>query len=71
MRLSAAFDNATEQCVATLAGCDGIEDCVRFDSAESFRSWLQDLQARLEREHSAAVADPVLLPTGWPNRRLG
>jgi hypothetical protein len=71
MRLRTAYDNATKQFVATLAGCDGIEDHVRFDSREAFRAWLHALEARLEREHRDAAGDPVVLSTDWPGKRRG
>jgi hypothetical protein len=64
MRLRAAYDNATKQFVATLAAFDGNEDHVRFDSAEAFRSWLDDLEEQLEREQRTATTDPLVLPTG-------
>jgi hypothetical protein len=65
MRLYTAYDNATKQYVATLAGCDGVEEHVRFASAKAFRTWLGALEARLEREQNAA--DPAPLP----NRLVG
>jgi hypothetical protein len=60
MRLRTAYDNATKQFVATLAGFDGNEDHVRFDSAEAFRTWLQALEERLEREQRTAADDLVV-----------
>jgi hypothetical protein len=71
MRLRTAYDNATQQFVATLAAADGNEQELRFDSLGAFRAWLQALEARLEREQWNAAGDPVLLPTGWPDQRLG
>jgi hypothetical protein len=71
MQLRTAYDNATEQFVASLSASDGNGQELRFDSAETFRTWLQALEVRLEREHWTAAGDPVLLPTGWPNQRLG
>jgi hypothetical protein len=70
MRLRTAYDNATRQFVATLAGPDGNEQELRFESAEAFRTWLRALEVRLEREQWTAAGDPVLLSTGWPDKRL-
>ena len=67
MRLYTAYDNATKQFVATLAACNGIEEHVRFDSAKAFRTWLDALEVRLEREQRAAAREPARLPTSSPN----
>jgi len=70
IRLRTAYDNAAKQFVATLMASNGHEQHVRFDSADAFRAWLQALEIRLERARWTAAGDPVLLPTGWPHRRL-
>ena len=66
MRLCATFNSATKQCVATFARADGSESAAWFASAEAFRTWLEALEARVEREHRAAVGARMLLQTGSP-----
>jgi len=61
MHLRATYNNATKQFRATLAMSDGREDQVRFDSAAAFRSWLDTLEAQVEREQRIETGDSVLL----------
>jgi hypothetical protein len=71
LRLRTAYDNATKAFVATITASDGEEQCLRFDNAEAFRAWLLALETRLEQEHWTADGPPMLLPSGWPDKRLG
>jgi hypothetical protein len=71
MRLHTGYDNTTNEFVATITAPDGTEQQLRFDSMEAFRAWIHALEARLEREQWTAAGHPVLLPNGWPDKRLG
>jgi len=70
MRLCATYNNATKQFVATLAKCDGTEAHVWFASSEAFRTWLDALETKVEREHRAAASARLLLQR-LPDERLG
>jgi hypothetical protein len=70
LRLRTAFDNETQEFLATIAAPDGREQELRFVTVEAFRDWLQAFEARLDRERWIAAGAPVLLPTGWPDKPL-
>ncbi len=55
MRLHATYNQATKHVVATVARFDGNETHVWFDSPAAFRTWLEALEATLERD---SVAPP-------------
>jgi hypothetical protein len=66
MRLYATYNQATKHVVATVARLDGNETHVWFDSPAAFRTWLEALEAKVEREHTAAAGDRLLLQMGSP-----
>jgi hypothetical protein len=68
MRLRTAFDNETQEFVATIASSDGSEQELRFVTAAEFHEWLHAFENRIERERWIADGAPVLLPTGWPDK---
>jgi len=42
----------------------------RFSEIEEFRSWLTAFERNLEAQHWMNRSGPIILPYGWPDKRL-
>ena len=69
LRLETRYDNDTSEFVAIVKGPDGREQTERFTELEACRTWLADLDNALEADRWTPNG-PVILPYGWPDKRL-
>ena len=71
LTLETRYDNSASEFVAIVRYPDGREQTERFTDAERFRSWLVTFEGNLEGQQWTRHGDgPVLLPDGWPDKRL-
>jgi hypothetical protein len=69
LRLETRYDNNTAEFVAIVLWPDGREQVERFNNLEAFRDWLVALDHALEAERWKPDS-PIVLPYGWPDKRL-
>ena len=69
LRLETRYDNDTAEFVAIVRWPDGREQTERFTELEAFRTWLVAFDNAVEAERWKPNS-PVILPYGWPNKRL-
>ena len=70
LRLETRYDNESSQFVAVVSYPDGSERTERFGTLEGLRRWLEAFDQILREQHWAGRSGPVILPYGWPNKRL-
>jgi hypothetical protein len=70
IRLETRYDNDTSEYVLALIWPDGREQIERFTDSEQYRLRLVAVEGSLEGERWVRRGPPVVLPDGWPNRRL-
>jgi hypothetical protein len=64
------YDNDTSEFVATVRYPNDREHIERFSDSEEFRRWLKAFEQTLGRQHWIARGGPIILPYGWPDKRL-
>jgi len=69
LRLETRYDNDTSEFVVIVRWPDGREQTERFSELEACRAWLAAFDNALESERWTPNG-PVILPYGWPNKRL-
>ena len=70
LRLETRYDNDTSEFVAIVHYPDGQQRTERFRDGEKFRVWLEAFEQNLVIQHWAGRSGPIILPYGWPNKRL-
>ena len=70
LRLETRYDNDRSEFVAVVTYPDGSERTERFSTLDDFRTWIDRFDQVLLEQHWAAREGPVVLPYGWPNKRL-
>ena len=70
LQLETRYDNAASELVVILHWQDGRRDIERFTDLATFGARLVGLEQQLEAERWKHAGPPVILPDGWPNRRL-
>jgi hypothetical protein len=70
LQLETRFDNETSEFVATVNYPDGSQRVERFQSIEDFGEWLRAFDRTLREQHWDGRSGPVILPYGWPKKRL-
>jgi hypothetical protein len=70
LRLETRYDNDTSEFVAVVRYQDGREHTERFTALDEFRSWLLTFESRLDAERWTNQSGAIILPYGWPNKRL-
>ncbi len=70
LHLETRYDNDTGEFVAIVYWPDGTEKTERFTELAAYRTRLIALERQLEDERWARKGGPVILPDGWPDRRL-
>ncbi len=71
LHVETRYDNATCEFVAIVRYPDSREHIERFTDIAAFRSWLGAFKHVLEAEYWIGRQDgPVILPDGWPDKRL-
>jgi hypothetical protein len=69
LRLETRYDNDSAEFLAIVRWPDGREKIERFTDLEGFRKWLVAFDNRVAAERWTPNA-PVILPSGWPHKRL-
>ena len=67
--LETRYDNDPAEFVAIVRWPDGREQTERFTELEAFHKWLVAFDNAVEAERWKPNS-PVILPYGWPNKRL-
>src|SRR5207249_1752111 len=70
IRPGGSFDNDSAEVVAMMTSSDRRRDQARFDSVSAFREWLHAFQAALAEDRFTRQGPPIVLPDGWPDKRL-
>jgi hypothetical protein len=70
LHLETAFDNDTSEFVVTQVWSDGRRDVERFTNLEEFRTRLQTIEKGLQSDRWKNSGPPLLVPEGFPNKRL-
>jgi hypothetical protein len=70
LQLDTWYDNDTAEFVVTVHRFDGPEETERFRDIAAFRARLVVLERQLETEHWTHEGPPIIIPDGFPNRRL-
>jgi hypothetical protein len=69
LTLQTRYDAAAAQFVVSVRWPDGREQVERFSDFEMFRDWLAAFESALETECWQQI-NAILLPYGWPAKRL-
>jgi hypothetical protein len=70
LTIETRFDNDSSEFVAIVRFPDGRELTERFQRADEFSAWLAGFEQTLTDERWNGRGGPILLPYGWPNKRL-
>jgi hypothetical protein len=70
LRLETRYDNDNSEFVAIIHRPEGSRRIERFTDIVAFQRRLVALEQQLEKERWARKGPPVILPDGWPHRRL-
>jgi hypothetical protein len=70
MRLETRYDNDTSEFVVAIERPDGRRETERFSDIVAYRKRLVVLERQCEAEHWTRSGGPLILPEGFPNRRL-
>ncbi len=70
LRLEMRYDNDAVEFVVAVLWPDGRQQHERFTELEACRTWLAALENALEAERWHRQGLPIVLPYGWPDRRL-
>jgi hypothetical protein len=70
LRLQTRYDNESAEIVVTVHWPDGREQVERFTEPAACRTWLLTLERTLEEQQWIRNGPPIVLPYGWPKKRL-
>ena len=70
MRLETRYDNDTSEFVLIVHYPDGRQQMERFSGSTEYRTRLQVLEQQLEAERWTSSGRPLIVPEGFPHRRL-
>ena len=70
LNLETKYDNDTSECLVIVRYADGRDHVQRFSDREEFGARLQVFEKNLELQHWRAQSGPLILPYGWPKKRL-
>lgn len=70
LRLETRYDNDTSEYVLILNWPDGHEETERFTDREEYRLRLVALENSFETQRWVRHGPPMILPDGWPNKRV-
>ncbi|HUK35327.1 MAG TPA: hypothetical protein VLV86_15530 [Vicinamibacterales bacterium] len=70
LQMDTFYDNNTAEFVLRLSYPDGRRDVERFTSLARFREGIQTAEQRLSADRWTQEGEPVIIPDGFPKRRL-
>jgi hypothetical protein len=70
LRLHTAYDNDSHEFVVRVTWSHGRTDETRFSNLRAFRDWIEAFERTLDHEQWKNDGGPIVLPDGWPDRRL-
>lgn len=70
LKLETRYENETSEFVVVVRYPDGREQSERFTDGPSCRGWLEAFEQNLAVHHWAGRSGPIILPYGWPDKRL-
>ena len=70
LTLETRYDNDTAEFVVIVRHPDGREQTERFTDGDEYGEWLETFERNLEHQHWTRPSGPVVMPDGWPNKRL-
>ena len=70
LRLETRYDNDRSEFIAIVTYPDGSERTERFLMLDEFGKWIGRLDHLLQEQQWAGRGGPIVLPYGWPNKRL-
>jgi hypothetical protein len=70
VQMDTFYDNDACEFVMRLHYPDGRSHVERFDTLSDFREGLKQAEQRLLAEHWGQDGSPIVIPDGFPNRRL-
>ena len=70
IRLETRYDNDTSEFVVAIERPDGRRETERFSDLVAYRKRLVALEEQCEAEHWTPSGLPLIVPEGFPNRRL-
>lgn len=70
LRLETRYDNDTSEFVVIVRHPDGREHAERCTDSEEYGAWLETFERNLEHQHWTRRGGPLIMPDGWPNKRL-
>ncbi len=70
LKLETRYDNDTSEFVVVVRDPDGREHTKRFTESDAYGAWLEAFERDLEHKRWTRRHGPMVIPDGWPNRRL-
>jgi hypothetical protein len=70
LRCETRFDNDRWEFVVVVKYPDGSERTERFSTPDDFRKWIVAFDQLLREQHWVGRTGPIVLPYGWPHKRL-
>ena len=70
LRLETQYDEKAAEYVIVIRYADGQMRVERFKDLETFRVWIETFDRELTFEHWTSRSGPIILPYGWPNKRV-
>jgi hypothetical protein len=70
LKLETRYHNDTSEFIVIVRYPDGHEHSERFTAGDTFRQWLEAFEQNLVGQRWTGRSGPVILPYGWPNKRL-
>ncbi len=70
VQMDTFYDNDTTEFVLRLSYPDGTRSVERFDSIARFREGIKSAERKLTADRWAQDGEPILIPEGFPKRRL-
>jgi hypothetical protein len=70
LKVETLYDEGASEYVVTVRSPDGEERIERFKNLEAFRVWIEAFDRKLAFDQWVARNGPIILPYGWPNKRV-
>jgi hypothetical protein len=70
LRLETQYDEKAAEYVVSVRYADGQQRVERFKDLEAFQIWIETFDRELAFDHWISRSGPIILPYGWPNKRV-